>query len=76
MTATLRPQHFSLRDKPVRPRNMTRIKLKFEQREALEELCLGVFADMVNSGATLAATLTAIYLTGVQNTLAASSENP
>ena len=53
----------------VRPLNMDRMEISHEQAEVVANIVLGVFADMANAGATFAESLTAIYMTGVQNTL-------
>ena len=70
----LRPQHFSVRAKPgraIRPRTMESIRLPEDGREALEEIALGIFTDMVNAGMNFHETLTAIYLSGLQHGAAA-----
>ena len=74
MTATLRPRHRIVRGRPPQPTGMARVALTTEQRTAIEGLCLGVFADMSNSGAALTDVLTAIYLTGAENALAAMKD--
>lgn len=53
----------------VRPLNMERMPITPEQAEAVDEVALGVFADMANAGATFAESLRAIYMTGVQHAL-------
>ena len=47
-----------------------------EARECIERIALGIFTDMVNSGATLQETLAAVYLSGSENALAAYRETP
>ena len=39
-------------------------------------IALGIFTDMVNSGATLQETLAAVYLSGSENALAAYRGTP
>lgn len=58
----------------IRPLNMDRMEISIEHAQALDSVVLGVFADMSNAGASLAESLRAIYMTGVQNTLAVISE--
>lgn len=58
----------------IRPRDMQRSNLPPEHREFLEDLALGIFTDMVNAGATFQQALTAIYVSGMQNALAAQGE--
>lgn len=58
----------------IRPLNMERMEISHEHAEALDSVVLGVFADMSNAGATFAETLRAIYMTGVENTLAVIAE--
>ncbi len=67
MTAALRPRHWSMRGRPPRPWSMATVRLSGEQRAVLEEICLGVFTDMTNSGASFSDALLAIYLTGAEN---------
>jgi hypothetical protein len=49
-------------------------KLPTDVRQSMEKIALEIFTDMVNSGASLQQTLTAIYLSGIHNTLAALKE--
>ena len=58
----------------VRPLNMERMDISHEQAEVVAKLVLGIFADMANAGATFAESLSAIYMTGVQNALAITEE--
>jgi hypothetical protein len=58
----------------IRPLNMDRMKVSNDQAETLDKICLGIFADMSNAGATLAETLRAVYMTGAQNTLAITQQ--
>lgn len=58
----------------IRPLNMDRMEISIEHAEALDSIVLGVFADMSNAGASLAESLRAIYMTGVQNTLSITEE--
>jgi hypothetical protein len=53
---------------------MTLNRVPPEVREAMEDITLGIFTDMVNSGATLQQTLASIYLSGVENALSALKE--
>lgn len=39
------------------------------QREALGDVCLGIFADMTNAGAPLPEILAACYMSGMQHTI-------
>jgi len=50
------------------------MKLPPEVREAMEEMALEIFTDMVNSGASLQQTLTAIYLSGIEHTMSSLKE--
>jgi len=50
---------------------MESMKMDPEVRQGIEKIALHIFTDMTNSGASLQQTLTAIYLSGVQNTIAA-----
>ncbi len=56
------------------PREMELTKLPTDVRQSMEKIALEIFTDMVNSGASLQQTLTAIYLSGIHNTLAALKE--
>ena len=67
----LRPRRWSARGKSPRPWSMATVALSREQRAVIEEISLGVFTDMSNSGASLSDTLLAIYLTGAENAQAA-----
>ena len=53
------------------PREMELTKLPTDVREGMEKIALSIFTDMTNSGASLQQTLMAIYLSGIQNTIAA-----
>jgi hypothetical protein len=55
---------------------MEPVTLPDDAREFIEGLALGIFTDMVNSGATLQQTLAAVYLSGSENALAAYREPP
>lgn len=72
--SALHPRQQYMRGKAPRPAGMARVILPYDQREVIEELCLGVFATMTNNGASLTDVLTAIYLTGAENALAARRE--
>ena len=77
----LRPMHRSVLEKHARARgyrprpvNMSTVALPAEARECIERIALGIFTDMVNSGATLQETLAAVYLSGSESALAAYRE--
>jgi hypothetical protein len=53
---------------------MTLNRVPPEVWEAMEDIALGIFTDMVNSGATLQQTLASIYLSGMENALSALKE--
>jgi len=55
-----------------RPQGMSIVTLPSEARECIESIALGIFTDMVNSGASLQETLAAVYLSGSENALAAT----
>lgn len=57
----------------IRPHNMDSMPITNEQREVVGALVLSIFTDMSNSGATLVETLSAIYMTGVENTISTLS---
>lgn len=48
---------------------MSSIEMANEHRDAVQRICLGIFADMANAGAPVAAILSACYMSGVQHTL-------
>lgn len=50
---------------------MSAVALTDEARECIERIALGIFTDMVNSGATLQETLAAVYLSGSENAITA-----
>ena len=70
----LRVQHSSKRNTNLNPRQMAVMKLPPEVRESMEEMALDIFTDMVNSGASLQQTLTAIYLSGIEHTMSSLKE--
>ena len=72
----LRPLHWSKRQqgRPISPAGLTHIEVSQEQVEALESVALDVFTDMTNSGATLQASLAAVYMTGIQHALTMRKE--
>ena len=77
----LRPMHRSVlerhaRSRGYRPRpvNISTVVLPTEARECIERIALGIFTDMVNSGATLQETHAAVYLSGCENAMAARRE--
>lgn len=65
MSTTLKPQHPSTLNGRARPHNMAVAKLGIEQRRFIEAEALSIFTDMVNSGASLQQTLSAIFLSGM-----------
>lgn len=74
----LHPIHRSVRERAarargfqIRPHGMSSVALPPEARECIESIALGIFTDMVNSGASLQETLVAVYLSGSENALAA-----
>lgn len=70
----LKPQHKSKVGRPPRPRGMETTRIGVEGRELIEQIALDIFTDMSNAGATLQQTLAAIYLSGVENALAATKD--
>ncbi len=72
----LKPEHTSrLQFRPdPRPKDMEPMRMEPEVRQGMEKIALSIFTDMTNSGASLQQTLAAIYLSGVQNTIAAIKE--
>lgn len=63
-----------VRGRKLAPRNMTKMEIPSDVRQHIEDTALSIFADMTNSGATFQQTLAAIYLSGVENTVAALKE--
>ena len=62
----LRPIHHSVLNSTRRkPRNMERTYLPNEARELIEREALSIFTDMTNAGCSLQATLTAVFLSGM-----------
>lgn len=49
----------------IKPRDMTALRLSGNQKRFVQEVALGVFADMTNAGKTFQDALAAIYLSGV-----------
>jgi len=70
----LKVEHSSKRKTGLNPRQMAVMKLPPEVREAMEEMALEIFTDMVNSGASLQQTLTAIYLSGIEHAMSSLKE--
>ncbi len=68
-------KHRSVSDARLRPHNMDRIAISHEQRQVLEELVLGIFADMTNAGCTLHETLVAIYVSGAKHMAETQASN-
>lgn len=56
-------------EKP-RPHGMSRMTVTAEQRQQVERIALDIFTDMANAGCSLQETLSAIYLSGLQNAVA------
>lgn len=74
MSGPMRALHSSVaREKLHRVHGMDRMTMTEEQREVVEDLALSIFTDMVNTGQTFQAALSAIYLSGLSHGLA--SEN-
>ena len=63
-----------IRGRKLAPRNMTKMEISSDVRQQIEDTALSIFTDMTNSGATFQQTLAAIYLSGVENTVAALKE--
>jgi hypothetical protein len=57
----------------LRPHNMSTVTLADDQREAVESIALGIFTDMTNAGASLQATLAAVYLSGIAHAMGATT---
>lgn len=71
MTA-LKPLHFSLlKRRSVSPRGMAVMQISHDSREFIEAECLDIYTTMVNSGASLQKTLSAIFLSGMSAAKAA-----
>lgn len=70
----LKVEHSSKRKIGLNPRQMAVMKLPPEVRGAMEQMALDIFTDMVNSGASLQQTLTAIYLSGIEHTMSSLKE--
>ena len=70
------PLHWSKRQqgRPISPAGLAHIEASQEQVEALESVALDVFTDMTNSGATLQASLAAVYMTGIEHGLTMGKE--
>lgn len=54
----------------IRPVKMDAMTITHDQREHLERVVLDIFTDMTNAGASIQEILSAIYLSGVQHTIA------
>lgn len=63
-------KHARMRGERLRPHNMAMVKLADDQREAVESIALEIFTDMTNAGASLQATLAAVYLSGMEHAAA------
>lgn len=62
----LNPIHYSLlKRRCVVPNGLSRTDIPTETRMFIESKCLDIYSRMVNSGASLQKTLTAIYLSGM-----------
>lgn len=68
-------QERSARSRGFRPRpyGMSVIAMPHEARECIESIVLSIYTDMVNSGASLQETLAAVYLSGCEHAISASS---
>ncbi len=68
-------QERSARSRGFRPRpgGMNVIAMPHEARECIESIALDIYTDMVNSGASLQETLAAVYLSGCEHAISASS---
>jgi len=76
MASNLHVLHKSAKPKlQLKPKGMSYASMPAEARDAVGELVLGVFTDMSNAGASLQATLTAIYLTGMENAMSITKEH-
>lgn len=69
MADSLRPMRGSVVRVSERARayNMERMAISAHHREFIERLSLSIFTDMVNSGQTFQAALSAIYLSGIKH---------
>ncbi|KRG69151.1 hypothetical protein [Pseudoxanthomonas dokdonensis] len=75
MNGRIHPLHSSVaRERLHRIHGMDRMIMTEEQREVIEDLSLSIFTDMVNTGQTFQAALSAIYLSGLQHAAKASGE--
>lgn len=72
--AELRPQHRSMLGKSRLPAKFSRMEMTTEQREFLDNFALGIFADCVNNGLTFQATVSALYLSGLENGMAIATD--
>ncbi len=63
-TEPLFPRHDGQKE-ISKPRNMTEIKMKQDERKLLEREALSIFTDCCNSGLPLRSTLLAIFVTGM-----------
>lgn len=70
----LRAPHQSVRGKLRKPRNMDRMSIQVEVREAIDKLTLEIFTDMANAGYPFYQCLTAIYVSGVEHAIAIMEE--
>ena len=63
---SLKPIHYSVKKRRTfAPRNMAHTKIPDDTRTFIESESLSIYTDMVNSGASLQATLAAIFLSGM-----------
>lgn len=67
----LRPVHRSVPPGGLLPRGMTRTRLTEEQAYFLDRFALSIFTDCVNAGRTFQEAITAVYLSGMENGIAA-----
>ena len=71
---TLHHIHHSAVGKKMKARGMSYTRVTQDQREAVENLTLEIFTDMVNAGNSLQSTLSAIYFSGVTHALEFSTD--
>lgn len=72
----LHPVHFSLAGKSRRPSLMDGIDLDRALIETMERVALEIFTDMSNVGQPFPKAIAAIYLSGMQNAIAARADGP
>ena len=65
---------FRLMRRGMRPRGLDRVVIGREMKESLGEVAVEVFTVASNAGQTFQEALLAVYLTGMENALAAKSK--